>query len=461
MCSSLFSQPGSQRRSQSSSVLIPKQPLTSPGSVCSSRGSSVPGSPSSIVAKMDNEVLGYKDLAAIPKDKAILDIERPDLMIYEPHFTYSLMEHVELPRSRERSLSPKSMSPPPSPEVIREWLESRPPSSAALPPSRQGPAPTRSSVQHFHRPETDTTELNIYKKPPIYRQKDHHSSAHHGKHLIEDLIIESSKFPAAQPPDPNQPAKIETDYWPCPPSLAVVETEWRRRMASKRGEEEDEDLTEEMKNLRELQRQELSKVTSNLGKLILKEEMEKSLPIRRKTRSLPDRTPFHTSLHTSSKSSSLPASGRSTLTRLQSAEFGSAGSEKGSPGTLQCPGGCGGVPRVWDGWHKPGPSRMWGHSRVPRLSPLPSSTALQNGQRGRMDRGNSLPSMLEQKIYPYEMLMVTNRGRVKLPPGVDRTRLERHLSPEDFLKVFEMSPEEFGKLALWKRNELKKKAFLF
>nr|XP_025978064.1 dematin isoform X1 [Dromaius novaehollandiae]XP_025978065.1 dematin isoform X1 [Dromaius novaehollandiae] len=274
---------------------LQKQPLTSPGSVSSSRGSSVPGSPSSIVAKMDNEVLGYKDLAAIPKDKAILDIERPDLMIYEPHFTYSLMEHVELPRSRERSLSPKSISPPPSPEVIREWLESRTPGSAAQSTPRPGGTAARSSVQHFHRPETDTTELNIYKKPPIYKQKEHQPGAHHGKHLIEDLIIESSKFPAAQPPDPNQPAKIETDYWPCPPSLAVVETEWRRRMASKRGEEEEEDLTEEMKNLRELQRQELSKVTSNLGKLILKEEMEKSLPIRRKTRSLPDRTPFHTS----------------------------------------------------------------------------------------------------------------------------------------------------------------------
>ncbi|XP_054036729.1 dematin isoform X1 [Rissa tridactyla] len=414
---------------------LQKQPLTSPGSVCSSRGSSVPGSPSSIVAKMDNEVLGYKDLAAIPKDKAILDIERPDLMIYEPHFTYSLMEHVELPRSRERSLSPKSISPPPSPEVIREWLESRTPSSAPQPPSRQGGSSARSSVQHFHRPETDTTELNIYKKPPIYRQKDHHPGAHHGKHLIEDLIIESSKFPAAQPPDPNQPAKIETDYWPCPPSLAVVETEWRRRMASKRGEEEEEDLTEEMKNLRELQRQELSKVTSNLGKLILKEEMEKSLPIRRKTRSLPDRTPFHTSLHMGSyKSSSLPASGRSTLTRLQSAEFSSAGSEKGSPG-LQVS------------------TRLAAGAETQRGG--------DNGQRGRMDRGNSLPSMLEQKIYPYEMLMVTNRGRVKLPPGVDRTRLERHLSPEDFLRVFEMPPEEFGKLALWKRNELKKKAFLF
>lgn len=43
----------------------------------------------------------------------------------------------------------------------------------------------------------------------------------HSKHM-EDLIIESSKFPAAQPPDPNQPSKIETDYWPCPPSLAVI-----------------------------------------------------------------------------------------------------------------------------------------------------------------------------------------------------------------------------------------------
>lgn len=50
---------------------------------------------------MDDEVLGYKDLAAIPRDKAILDIERPDLMIYEPHFTYSLLDHVERPASRE------------------------------------------------------------------------------------------------------------------------------------------------------------------------------------------------------------------------------------------------------------------------------------------------------------------------------------------------------------------------
>uniref|UniRef100_A0A8C6QBQ9 Dematin n=1 Tax=Nannospalax galili TaxID=1026970 RepID=A0A8C6QBQ9_NANGA len=401
---------------------LQKQPLTSPGSVSSSRDSSMPGSPSSIVAKMDNQVLGYKDLAAIPKDKAILDIERPDLMIYEPHFTYSLLEHVELPRSRERSLSPKSTSPPPSPEV---WAESRTPGIISQTSTPRTTGTPRTSLPHFHHPETTRPDSNIYKKPPIYKQRESLGGSPQSKHLIEDLIIESSKFPAAQPPDPNQPAKIETDYWPCPPSLAVVETEWRKRKASRKGaeeeeEEEDDDSEEEIRAIRERQKEELSKVTSNLGKMILKEEMEKSLPIRRKTRSLPDRTPFHTSLHSgTSKSSSLPSYGRTTLSRLQSTDFSPSGSEAGSPGGL-------------------------------------------GSQRGFEDRRLNLRGpFLPLQIYPYEMLVVTNKGRTKLPPGVDRMRLERHLSAEDFSRVFAMSPEEFGKLALWKRNELKKKASLF
>ncbi|XP_061282923.1 dematin isoform X3 [Bos javanicus] len=449
---------------------LQKQPLTSPGSVSSSRDSSVPGSPSSIVAKMDNQVLGYKDLAAIPKDKAILDIERPDLMIYEPHFTYSLLEHVELPRSRE------------------VWAESRSPGTIAQASAPRTAGTPRTSLPHFHHPETTRPDSNIYKKPPIYKQRaESTGGSPQSKHPIEDLIIESSKFPAAQPPDPNQPAKIETDYWPCPPSLAVVETEWRKRKASRRGaeeeeEEEDDDSGEEMKALRERQREELSKVTSNLGKMILKEEMEKSLPIRRKTRSLPDRTPFHTSLHAgTSKSSSLPAYGRTTLSRLQSTDFSPSGSEAESPG-LQVSalrrGTCGPRKPWMDGEtavlgegvvgprsHLVRPQET--HEKAGEVS-LPHSGSLRlwspqngEGQRGRMDRGNSLPCVLEQKIYPYEMLVVTNRGRTKLPPGVDRMRLERHLSAEDFSRVFSMSPEEFGKLALWKRNELKKKASLF
>ncbi|XP_053321507.1 dematin isoform X2 [Spea bombifrons] len=286
---------------------LSKTPLTSPGSVTCSRGPSVPGSPSSITARMDSHVLGYKDLAALPRDKAILDIERPDLMIYEPHFTYTLLEHTDTLRSRERSLSPKSISPPPSPEVSALWAETKSTTSGSIiQGTRGGTCSPKGGVHHFHCP--DLAEPNLYKKPPIYKQRD--SAAYH--RLSDDPIVESSKFPAARPPDPNQPAKIETDYWPCPPSLAVVESERRHRRESTQGDEEGEE-GEDVREMRELHIQELSKIQSNLGKLILKEEMQKIGTRRRKTRSLPDRTTIYTPVH--------GGYGRSSLTRLRSAEF--------------------------------------------------------------------------------------------------------------------------------------------
>uniref|UniRef100_A0A673GHR3 Actin-binding LIM protein 3-like n=1 Tax=Sinocyclocheilus rhinocerous TaxID=307959 RepID=A0A673GHR3_9TELE len=58
-------------------------------------------------------------------------------------------------------------------------------------------------------------------------------------------------------------------------------------------------------------------------------------------------------------------------------------------------------------------------------------------------------------------LIVTTRGRNRLPKDVDRARLERHLSPEEFYEVFGMTMVEFDRLALWKRNEMKKQARLF
>ncbi|PIN99543.1 hypothetical protein AB205_0221860 [Aquarana catesbeiana] len=357
---------------------------------------------------MDSHVIGYKDLAALPRDKAILDIERPDLMIYEPHFTYTLLENTETLRSRERSLSPKSISPPPSPEVAALWADNKSiVSSSTLQGQRGGSNSPRSGVQHFHCPEISQKEPNLYKKPPIYKQRE--SALSH--RLSDDPIVESSKFPAAKPPDPNQLAKIETDYWPCPPSLAVVESERRYRRESQRGKEESEE-SEDVKELSHRQIRELNKIQSNLGKLILKEEMMKGGTPKRKTRSLPDRTPIYTAIHS--------GYGRSSLSRLLSAEF-----------------------------HAPDPQRV--------------STGFQNGegQRSRMDRGNSLPSMLEQKVLPYEILMIANRGRQKLPPGVDRTQLERHLSPEEFQRLFGMPLEEFVKLPLWRRNEMKRKLLLF
>uniref|UniRef100_A0A8C9SHT5 Actin binding LIM protein family, member 3 n=1 Tax=Scleropages formosus TaxID=113540 RepID=A0A8C9SHT5_SCLFO len=65
------------------------------------------------------------------------------------------------------------------------------------------------------------------------------------------------------------------------------------------------------------------------------------------------------------------------------------------------------------------------------------------------------------RIYPYKALIVSARGINRLPSDVDRARLERHLSPEEFYQVFGMTPLEFDHLALWKRNELKKQARLF
>ncbi|XP_076857386.1 dematin-like [Brachyhypopomus gauderio] len=436
-------------------MMMHKQPArTSPGSVCSVRGTAMPGSPAvTIVARMEKQVIGYKDLAAIPKDKAILDIERPDLMMYEPHISYTQVERSE------RSLSPRSLSPPPSPESsqlkdsrecvetrecvesrecveTREWVESREwveqkSSASSSPPStlllcRSSSVSKPPPLQHhFHRPDNGS---NIYKKPPIYKQD---ISAHvpQSKHM-EDLIIESSRFPAAQAPDPNQPSKIETEYWPCPPSLAVLETEWKKKATqttagddAEAEDEYDEDLSDDKWRLRQMQKQELNKIQSNLGKLILKEEIETAAPIRRKTRSLPDRTPVHMGI----KSPSFPTYSRTGLSRLQSAEFSTSHSEKGSQ-NLQV-----------------------GSSNVINGDP----------QSHRMDRGNSLPTVLEQKIYPYDVLIVTPRGRNKLPPGVDRTRLERHLSPEEFQNLFGMTMSEFDRLSLWKRNDMKRKVSLF
>ncbi|KAG7217081.1 hypothetical protein INR49_027621 [Caranx melampygus] len=67
----------------------------------------------------------------------------------------------------------------------------------------------------------------------------------------------------------------------------------------------------------------------------------------------------------------------------------------------------------------------------------------------------------EYKIYPYEALVVSVRGQQRLPSDVDRARLERHLSPEEFYRVFGMSMSAFDRLAQWKKNELKKQVRLF
>uniref|UniRef100_W5N5U7 Actin binding LIM protein 1b n=1 Tax=Lepisosteus oculatus TaxID=7918 RepID=W5N5U7_LEPOC len=426
-------------------------------SICSRPGSSIPGSPGhTICAKVDNEILDYKDLAAIPKVKAIYDIERPDLITYEPFYTTSIEDRQERQSLGE---SPRTLSPTPSAEGyldMRDRMMHRSTSQGSISSpvyNRHSYTPTLSrSPQHFHRPGNEPSSgrnsplpfrpdsrpltptftltpkhfhipdqgVNIYRKPPIYKQ--HAAMAAQSK-SAED-IIKSAKFPAAYAPSPDETPKIETDYWPCPPSLAAIGSDSRRRS---REEEE-----EEIMKRRQIQEEHLNKIQSGLGKLILKEEMEKEMNRERYSRSLSAQR--YDSQHTnsypnapSSKTSSLPGYGRNGLHRPQSTDF----TQYNSYGDV-----CGGVREfqpVQDG-------------HVPVT---------------RMDRGVSMPNMLEPKVYPYEMLMVTNRGRTKLPRDVDRTRLERHLAPEIFFDIFGMEIQEFDRLPLWKRNDMKKKAKLF
>ncbi|XP_077205954.1 actin-binding LIM protein 1 isoform X4 [Paroedura picta] len=335
---------------------------TSSESIYSKTGSSIPGSPGhSIYAKVDNEILDYKDLAAIPKVKAIYDIERPDLITYEPFYTSAYEERQERQSLGETQSSrygsspvhdessPRTLSPTPSAEGyqdLRDRMIHRSTSQGSIGSpvySRHSYTPTMSrSPQHFHRPGNEPSSgrnspapyrpdsrpltptyaqapkhfhvpdqgINIYRKPPIYKQ--HAALAAQNK--SSDDIIKSSTFPAAHAPAPNEIPKIETEYWPGPPSLAAVGSDMRRRSTGR-----DEDL-EELQRRRQLQEEQLMKLNSGLGQLILKEEMEKE---RLSLSTSRHESPVNSASHaTASKTSSLPGYGRNGLHRPVSTDFG-------------------------------------------------------------------------------------------------------------------------------------------
>uniref|UniRef100_A0A287CZY9 Actin binding LIM protein 1 n=1 Tax=Ictidomys tridecemlineatus TaxID=43179 RepID=A0A287CZY9_ICTTR len=397
----------------------PRQPTrTSSESIYSRPGSSIPGSPGhTIYAKVDNEILDYKDLAAIPKVKAIYDIERPDLITYEPFYTSGYDDKQERQSLGE---SPRTLSPTPSAEGyqdIRDRVIHRSTSQGSINSpvySRHSYTPTTSrSPQHFHRPEllspgvqrvshprtssfssthSDSRPnppfrhhflphvkdqgINIYRKPPIYKQ---HAALAAQSKSSED-IIKFSKFPAAQAPDPSEIPKIETDHWPGPPSLAAVGTDMRRRSS---GREEDE---EELLRRRQLQEEQLMKLNSGLGQLILKEEMEKESRERASLLASRYDSPIHSASYApSSKTSSLPGYGKNGLHRPVSTDFA------------------------------------------------------QYNSYGDVSGG----------VRDYQTL----------PDG--HMPAMRHLAPEVFREIFGMSIQEFDKLPLWRRNDMKKKARLF
>uniref|UniRef100_A0A8C1P1K3 Actin binding LIM protein 1b n=1 Tax=Cyprinus carpio TaxID=7962 RepID=A0A8C1P1K3_CYPCA len=324
-------------------------------SICSRPGSSIPGSPGhTIYAKVDNEIIDYKDLAAIPRVKAIYDIERPDMISYESlHSTSSTLERQGRHSPGE---SPRTLSPTPSAEGcydMRERIMQRSTSQGSIGSPvyhRHSYIPPLSkSPQHFHRPGTEPSS--------------------------------GRSSPLSSRP-----------------------------------------------------------IQSGLGKLILKEEMEKEMNRERYIRSVAAQRfdSQYANYSQTVKTSSLPGYGRNGLHRPQSTEL----SQYNSYGDV-----CGG---------------QRGKCNDRAFFPCPfafsCSLCLANASHSIL-HNNTIPPFV--KVYPYEMLTVTNRGRTKLPKDVDRTRLERHLAPETFFDIFGMKIHEFDRLPLWKRNDMKKKAKLF
>ncbi|XP_029870203.1 actin-binding LIM protein 2 isoform X9 [Aquila chrysaetos chrysaetos] len=325
-----------------------KETRTSSESIISVPASSTSGSPSRVIyAKLGDEILDYRDLAALPKNKAIYNIDRPDMISYSPYISYSSDDRHSYGEGDQDDRS------------FKQYRTSSPSSAGSLGYGRY--TPTSHSPQHYSRPDTGVKD-NIYRKPPIYKQH-----------------------------------------------------------AARRSEGEDGSLDQDSKKLK-------------TSWLILKGDMDtRTNSPDSDTRSLsltagtdrenfpraPEGTTAGYSRFPYSKSASLPGYGKNGLHQPENM-----------------------------GQYETDQEASWGMKEYKVRRAFPTLEEQSD---------SALPS----KIYPYETLIVTNRVRVKLPKDVDRTRLERHLSPEEFQEVFKMSIEEFDRLALWKRNDLKKKALLF
>ncbi|XP_056117775.1 actin-binding LIM protein 3 isoform X4 [Rhinichthys klamathensis goyatoka] len=202
-------------------------------------GSSI-SSPSRVIcAKMENEILDYKDLAALPKVKAIYEVQRPDFWSYEPSQRYCSDDRLERLSYGESlgTLSPYSQDMYDGMDM-RLRRSSSPGYIDSPTYSRQGMSPIMPrSPQHYYRYDNQCN--------PATKSK-----------TSED-ILQSSKFSSAYSPEHYQHS--ESDYYhytSSPKSLRAP-----RRRYSSGGEEDGWSHG-------------LQRIQGGIGRMILKEEMK-------------------------------------------------------------------------------------------------------------------------------------------------------------------------------------------
>ncbi|XP_034628725.1 actin-binding LIM protein 2 isoform X11 [Trachemys scripta elegans] len=350
-CSQMFAE-GEEMYLQSTSIWHPacrqaakteeksKETRTSSESVISIPASSTSGSPSRVIyAKLGDEILDYRDLAALPKNKAIYNIARPDMISYTPYISYSSDDRHSYGESPQLP-SPTLTEGDQDDRSFKQYRTSSPSSTGSLGYGRY--TPTSHSPQHYSR--------------PVRRSEGEDGSFDQDNRKLKTswLILKGEMDTRTNSPDLD---------------------------------------TQSLSHSPGTDREQLRQMQENATTIY-------------------SRFPY-------AKSASLPGYGKNGL--HQTASMGQYETDQDA---------------------------SWGMREYKVRSAMPTL-------------GECSDSPLPSKIYPYETLIVTNRIRVKLPKDVDRTRLERHLSPEEFQEVFKMNIEEFDRLALWKRNDLKKKALLF
>ncbi|XP_017905270.1 PREDICTED: actin-binding LIM protein 2 isoform X3 [Capra hircus] len=372
-----------------------KETRTSSESIISVPASSTSGSPSRVIyAKLGDEILDYRDLAALPKSKAIYNIDRPDMISYSPYVSHSVGDRQSYSEGEQDDRS------------YKQCRTSSPSSTGSVSLGRY--TPTSRSPQHYSRPAGTASVgtsscLSLSQHPSPSSVFRHHyipyfRGSESGRSTPSLSVLSDSK----PPPSTYQQAPRHFHV----PDTGVKDNIYRKppiykQHAARRSDGEDGGF-------------DLDNRKQKTSWLILKGEAD-----------------------TRTNSPDLDSQSLSL----------SSGTDRGPPQTV------------------PGDNF---YSRFPYSKSDPVTGHGKNGldhRNANVGPGGADPdagwATREYKIYPYDALIVTNRIRVKLPKDVDRTRLERHLSPEEFREVFGMSVEEFDRLALWKRNDLKKKALLF
>ncbi|XP_029304520.1 actin-binding LIM protein 3-like isoform X5 [Cottoperca gobio] len=264
--------------------------------------------------------------------------------------------------------------------------------------SRHGGSPL-----HYYLPASE--ETNIYRKPPIYKRKDISASPTAIKSKTNENLLNSSRHSTSNCSSIYHP---DSNYYPYTGSPKVS----RVRRFSAGGEEDGWNQN----------------INKGIGRMILKEEM--------KARS---------GCHDNDQWGSRRSSRCSSKEALNNLGYSSLNGSPKSVYTLDS------------------------DSYIAKSSSLPGygkNGLNRPGSAGadyyQYDSSNAVNWQIrEYKIYAYEALIVSVRGQQRLPSDVDRARLERHLSPEEFFRVFGMSMSAFDHLAQWKKNELKKQVRLF